>query len=159
MLSNEQIMGKILRDAGHLVRLVVVLLAGVLLFLILRNALVPPGFGQYGHYRPGALEDNRNRPVKFAGQTACAMCHDEVVQLRKTGKHAGVSCEACHGPQFQHTEDPTAHKPPRPQVAALCVRCHEADAAKPKRFPQVVSKEHSGGEPCGTCHKPHNPKP
>jgi protein-arginine kinase activator protein McsA len=39
----------------------------------------------------------------------------------------------------------------------LCVRCHEANIAKPKGFPQVVSAEHSTGVSCDTCHQPHSP--
>jgi uncharacterized CHY-type Zn-finger protein len=159
MLLAKTAMRKILKDAGHLVRLAAVLVVGVIVFLVLRQVLVPPSFGQYGHYRPGALEDNRNRPVKYAGHASCELCHDAVVAVKKTGKHANIACEACHGPLAQHAEDPIANKPRLPEVAALCVRCHEADAAKPKAFPQVISKEHSGGEPCGTCHKPHSPKP
>jgi hypothetical protein len=42
-------------------------------------------------------------------------------------------------------------------AAVLCVRCHEANSAKPKTFPQVASAEHSAGLPCDTCHQPHSP--
>jgi hypothetical protein len=44
-----------------------------------------------------------------------------------------------------------------PDVANLCRRCHEKDAAKPAGFPQVVTAEHSGGALCTACHLPHNP--
>lgn len=159
VLSLQLAMRKIFKDIEHLMRLVVVLAAGVLVFLVARRVLVPPGFGQYGHYRPGALDDNRVRPVKFAGRTACELCHEDIVTTKKAGKHVIVGCEACHGPLAQHTEDPTANKPKRPNAATLCVRCHEADPAKPKAFPQVASKEHSGGEICSSCHNPHKPKP
>jgi hypothetical protein len=40
----------------------------------------------------------------------------------------------------------------------LCARCHEANSAKPKSFPQVATAEHSAGLACQTCHKPHSPK-
>ena len=40
---------------------------------------------------------------------------------------------------------------------ALCRRCHEKDAAKPKGFPQVETVAHSQGMPCNTCHQPHSP--
>ena len=43
------------------------------------------------------------------------------------------------------------------ESAVLCVRCHEANSAKPKTFPQVASAEHSSGMPCDTCHQPHSP--
>jgi cytochrome c553 len=69
-----------------------------------------------------------------------------------------VACETCHGPLAKHADDPSAVAPKLPAVAALCVRCHEKDTAKPKTFPQVVSTEHSGGMACNECHKPHNPQ-
>jgi hypothetical protein len=32
----------------------------------MRAALVPDGFGKYGHYRAGAIVDARSRPLKYA---------------------------------------------------------------------------------------------
>jgi hypothetical protein len=148
-----------LRDSAHLIRPAVVLVIGLGLFLIARAAIVPKGFGKYGHYRPGALETIRSKPISYAGQDACVMCHDDQAKARAAGRHAHVSCEACHGPQAQHAQadDPAAHKPKLPDVANLCRRCHEKDSAKPAAFPQVVTAEHSGGALCNTCHQPHNP--
>ena len=147
-----------MRDAGHLVRLVAVLVVGLALFFVVRGMVVPAGFGKYGHYRPGALDDNRARLVAYAGQSDCEACHDEVVVSRKGSRHQKIACEACHGPLARHADKPSEFKPQLPVVTPLCQRCHEADAAKPKWFPQVVTKEHSGGEACNTCHKPHSPK-
>jgi len=95
--------------------------------------------------------------LTFAGQAQCVECHDEEAKLRAAGKHARVACEACHGPQAAHAGDFVNVKPQLPDVAKLCARCHEQDAAKPKTFPQVVTAEHSGGVVCNTCHQPHNP--
>jgi len=111
--------------------------AGILVFLLARSIFVPRTFGQYGHYRGAALAEIAAKPVMFAGHGAC---------------------EACHGPLAKHADDPTALQPPKMDVAVLCVRCHEANKAKPATFPQVVSAEHSGGVPCDTCHKPHSPR-
>ena len=153
-------MQKFIRDSGHLIRPALVLLAGLGLFMVIRGAVVPTGFGQYGHYRPGALAAIRQHPVAYAGQGACVECHDEEGKTRASGKHAHVACETCHGPLAKHAraDDPTANLPKLPTVATLCVRCHEKDTAKPKTFPQVVSVEHSGGAACNECHKPHNPQ-
>jgi len=145
------------RDAGHLVRPAAVLLAGLAVFLVIRNAVVPKAFGQYGHYRPAALGLIRQRRLTFAGQDTCVLCHDEEAKTRAAGRHAHVSCEACHGPQAKHADDPMATKPALPDVAVLCARCHEKDAAKPKSFPQVATADHSGGMLCNSCHQPHNP--
>ncbi len=145
------------RDSGHLIRPAVVLLAGVGVFLMIRAAVVPKGFGQYGHYRPAALTLARSKPLSFAGQDMCLLCHEDQGKARAAGRHAHVACEACHGPLADHANDPAAHKPVLPEVANLCRRCHEKDSAKPKGFPQVVTVEHSGGMLCNGCHQPHNP--
>ena len=133
------------------------ILAALGLFAVVRMAVIPKAFGQYGHYRPGALDLVRQRPIAYAGQQECVLCHDEEAKTRASGRHAHVSCETCHGPLAKHAGDPAANVPKLPQVAGLCVRCHEKDTAKPRAFPQVVSVEHSGGMACNDCHKPHNP--
>jgi len=151
-------MRNFLKDSEHLVRMALALLAGLLIFLAIRQAVVPKSFGKYGHYRAAALDDIRARPVSFAGKAVCESCHDDVMKIKSEGKHAGVACEACHGPTAAHTEDPVANQAMKPNPATLCVRCHEAEPAKPKTFPQVVSKDHAGDVSCGECHKPHSPQ-
>jgi ABC-type nickel/cobalt efflux system permease component RcnA len=148
---------RLFTDSGHLVRPAVVLLAALGIFLIVRAIIIPKAFGQYGHYRPAALLEARQRPISYAGQDQCVMCHDDQAKTRAAGKHAHVACEACHGPLAGHANDPAAHVPKLPDVANLCRRCHEKDAAKPEAFPQVVTAEHSGGMLCNSCHQPHNP--
>lgn len=146
------------RHASHLVRLAAAVAAGFVVFLIIQRFLVPPTFGRYGHYRAASVEEVAARPVHFAGQDACLECHTDEAQARASGRHAHVSCEACHGAQAAHVEDASASKPQLPAVVPLCSRCHEADAAKPRTFPQVKTAEHSGGAACDSCHQPHNPK-
>jgi hypothetical protein len=148
---------KFLKESEHLVRLALVAAILVVVFLAIRKAVVPAGFGKYGHYRAPALDDIRARPISFAGHDACESCHDEQAKAKALGKHAQVACEACHGPLAAHADDPFANKAAKPDPATLCVRCHEADSAKPKSFPQVVSRDHAAGESCGTCHNPHSP--
>lgn len=151
-------MRQILKESGHLVRMVGVLAACLILFLVIRAAIVPQGFGRLGHYRPGALDDIAARPISFAGHATCEVCHDEQAKIKNAGKHAGLACETCHGPASAHTEDPTSHAVLKPDPKVLCVRCHEADPARPHAFPQVVSKEHAGEASCAECHKPHSPQ-
>ena len=145
------------KDAGHVFRLVAVFAVGVMVFVGVRAFLVPKSFGQYGHYRGDALADIAARPVAFAGHQACEDCHADVLEKKKSGRHAHVNCEACHGPLAKHVDDPGSVQPPKLDTAVLCVRCHEANTAKPKGFPQVASAEHSTGLPCDTCHQPHSP--
>lgn len=146
-----------MKDVVHLVRLAALFAVGIIVFLVARQMIIPAGFGKYGHFRPGALDDVRAKPISFAGHETCEACHDDVHTQLAGGKHAHLACEACHGPQAIHAEDPAKVKPVLPNTTQLCPVCHEASAAKPKWFPQVISKDHSGGEPCKTCHQPHSP--
>ena len=151
-------MRRIFEGSEHLLRLACVAVVVVLAFLAIRHALVPPEFGKYGHYRPGSLDEIAALTPVFAGREACAACHDDIVTAKSKGPHANVGCEACHGPLGRHAQDFTSQKPVLPDTAKLCVICHEADSAKPKTFPQVVSREHAGDTACGACHNPHQPR-
>jgi cytochrome c553 len=147
-----------MKEAAHLIRVAVILIAGVGVFAVARQSIVPTGFGQYGHFRAAALSDNRSKPQVYAGRATCALCHEEVANVLKASRHAAIGCEACHGPQFRHSDDPSAQKPVLPDTLTLCARCHEKNLARPKFVPQVDVREHSGGEPCKACHQPHSPK-
>jgi len=144
-------------DAEHLFRLVAVFAAGIVIFLALRGSLVPRSFGQYGPYRGDALGEIASRPISYAGYQVCETCHSDVSELKHTGKHAHVNCEACHGPLAKHADDPASVVPVKPDPAKLCVRCHEANQAKPRSFPQIVAAEHAGDVNCRQCHRPHHP--
>lgn len=151
-------MKEFFRSTEHLLRVLLLLVLGVVGFLLVRREVIPAEFGKYGHFRPAALDDIRARPVKFAGHEVCEACHSDEAEAKAKGKHASVSCEACHGPLARHAADPASLVPQLPDTAVLCARCHEANHAKPTSFPQVVTAEHSNGLPCNTCHKPHSPK-
>lgn len=150
-------MRELFRDSEHLVRLLLLFAAGTLLFLVVRALLVPDGFGEYGHFRSGAIADTAARPPAFAGRAACAECHDEVVVEKAKGAHAGIGCESCHGALGEHAADPDARTPELPAVETLCVRCHEANLARPASFPQVDIAAHAEGASCAECHEPHRP--
>ena len=145
-----------MKDAEHLLRIAAVLVVGIVGFLVVRAFLVPHSFGEYGHYRGDAIAEIAALPIVHAGHQTCESCHTDIFDEKIKGKHAGVACEACHGPQAKHTED-LSIVPLKPDPAVLCAQCHEASAAKPKWFPQVDTKEHSGGLVCNTCHHPHSP--
>lgn len=148
---------KVLKDAEHLVRLAAAFAIVLVGFLLVRAHFVPKSFGQYGHYRGDALAELSSKPISFAGHQSCEECHADVLEVKRAGKHAGVNCEACHGPLATHAADPASVVPQLPDTAVLCARCHEENIAKPKSFPQVASKEHSGGVLCKSCHVPHSP--
>jgi len=142
---------------GHLVRMAALFGVGITGFFVLQALFVPKDFGVYGHYRAGALDDNRARPMAFAGRAACVECHSDVPDAAKGGRHEAIRCEACHGPLAGHAADPTEKKAVRPDPRVLCARCHAANVARPARFPQVDIAEHAGQEACTTCHTAHNP--
>ena len=144
------------RDTEHLVRFALLFVVAMVVFLVLRHAVVPKSFGQYGHYRGAALAEIAAKPIHYAGHEACETCHADVLQTKSGGKHAGVNCEACHGPLASHAADPSV-QPAKLDAAVLCARCHTASAAKPRTFAQVDPEQHSAGVPCDTCHKPHSP--
>ena len=146
------------RNGEHLLRVAVLMALGLVVFLVVRHFIVPRDFGRYGHFRAGALDDIRAHPIKFAGREACEACHSDVAEVKSKGVHAKLGCEGCHGPLARHAEDPTSVVPKLPDTAVLCVRCHEANSARPKNFPQIVAADHANGLPCNTCHKPHSPK-
>ncbi len=146
------------KDVEHYIRAAILFGIGLTVFLVARELLIPKNFGEYGHYRPGALADNQARPVSFAGRVACEECHSEVVEERNGSRHDRVNCEACHGALAAHAEDPTSVKPSLPDVGALCRTCHERLVGRPVNFPQVDVKDHSGDEACASCHRPHHPE-
>jgi hypothetical protein len=150
-------MQKFFKDKMHLVRLAGLFAAGLLLFVLARAIFVPKGFGLYGHYRAGALADNRSRPVSFAGRAVCGECHTDKKEELASGKHAGIGCEACHGALARHADNPGEMKPEKPEPKTLCVKCHLANVAKPGKFPQIDPKTHFDGGDCHGCHASHAP--
>lgn len=142
----------------HLVRLTALFAAGVFVFIGLQMALVPKGFGALGHFRASAPAEVAALPIRHAGRAACADCHGQEAEFLKSGKHANLGCEACHGPLAKHaTEDPSAQKPAKVGEARLCLGCHVTNVAKPEGFPQVDSRTHGEGASCVACHGPHAP--
>jgi cytochrome c554/c'-like protein len=157
-VAAEVAVARIFGHREHLVRVAGLFLAGIVVFVALQALLIPEGFGRYGHYRAGALDDARARPIAYAGRAACLECHADAADAAKGSGHSAVHCEACHGPLAAHAGDPTAHAAKRPDPAVLCVRCHQQNVARPEGFPQKDRAEHAGDEPCTTCHVAHHPR-
>jgi len=144
-------------DYEHVLRMAAVFVVAIICFLGWRSWMVPKDFGQYGHFRGGAIADAAKRTPGFAGQASCIGCHDDVQKVRLTGRHAAIGCEACHGPLGKHARGETDVAPVRPSTRAVCLTCHTAKEGLPKSFPRIVVKEHSEAGPCTECHKPHAP--
>lgn len=146
------------KDFEHLVRLAAIFVVGLLVFAVARAELVPKDFGKYGHYRAGAIDDVRKRPISYAGRNTCTECHSDVVDTAAPSKHKKIPCETCHGPSAKHVDDQEV-TPPKLDPN-FCVRCHAANTGKPAGHPTVDLKDHSEPtETCVSCHKPHDPRP
>lgn len=116
--------------AQHVFRMAALFILGIAAFLVARAYFVPHDFGVFGHYRASALDLNRDRPLKHAGQAACAECHTDIVEKRAGQRHQHVACEGCHA----------------------------KDATRPATQPQVQAQEHAGDASCVSCHDPHAPR-
>lgn len=137
-----------------LIILTIIILA---VFFTARTMFVPESFGKYGHYRADATDDNAAKEISYAGYTVCYDCHDEIYDEKMSSFHRGVSCEVCHGPAFNHTQEPDEYTPVAPRDRGLCPQCHGFNPARPSGFPQIIATQHNPGKPCMTCHNPHNP--
>ncbi len=131
---------------------------GIVVFLVARKAFVPEGFGELGHFRTGALADNRAQKPVHAGRAACAECHSDEPDRLKSGPHERVGCEACHGALGAHAAGESDVAPGKPDSGKLCLVCHAQSVSKPASWKQVDPKEHGDGSgTCGGCHDPHAP--
>ena len=146
------------KDFEHLIRLAALMAVGVVVFVIVRAALVPDDFGLLGHYRASALETNAAKTAAYGGQAACVECHSDVAETRTPAGHRAISCESCHGAAARHAEDPGAMTPSKSASRELCARCHAANTGKPSWYRTVNIQEHAGDDTCTSCHAPHDPR-
>jgi len=131
----------------------------VLALALARLFLVPETFGRIGHYRAAAIDSIAARKIKYAGRRACALCHGEVVTNHAAHRHAGVSCEVCHGPAAAHVDAPAEVRLTAPKQRGYCPLCHGYDPSRPTGFPQIDPVAHNPLKPCVSCHNPHAPEP
>jgi hypothetical protein len=142
----------------QLTRLTLALAIFVSLFLILRYFLVPPTFGQFGHYRGDSLRDNADLGIHYAGEQACLECHQDVEDLKAQDVHAGIHCEICHGPGQKHVLSNEATDILKPSGRDFCGTCHQKNAARPaSAIVQIEQDSHNPDNICTECHNPHQP--
>jgi DmsE family decaheme c-type cytochrome len=107
---------------------------------------------------------------KYAGEEACAGCHDDIAKAFQKSAHAaiggaratkeweGQACEACHGPGAKHADstDPADIQNPnklRVQEAdAVCLKCHALDDM---HVNQAGAAHEKNGVSCVSCHSMH----
>jgi len=143
----------------HIKRLLITFAVVIGLFLIARQLLIPPTFGEAGHYRYAAIAENEAHPMKFMGMKSCAKCHDSIVDLKSTGLHDLLNCEICHGPGYKHniskdSSDIAIHT----NIRQFCGNCHAKNPARSSDWvAQVDITDHHIGKKCTKCHNPHEP--
>jgi hypothetical protein len=167
----------------YIKRLLLTFAVVISLFLVARYILIPKSFGEYGHYRGLALEENADRPMHYGGTASCAKCHQDIISEKNAGHHAGLACEGCHGPAYKHgVFADSTRKNPLPDSLKLerntsrefCAGCHEFDMARlkvkfdtvnysaikmieEKKHNRVLDKETKQPLRCIECHNPHDP--
>lgn len=153
----------------HVVRIALILAGAVAVGVFVRPHLLPEDFGKYGHYRPGALEDEANRTAKFMTAESCLECHSLIRQLHVDSTHKTVSCEICHGAHASHVKDDQVVAAMRvvrgEDIRPLCIRCHNKliQAREPKSIKLVALPDHlekrkvQTDHICNQCHHVHAP--
>jgi hypothetical protein len=142
----------------HLKRLLLTGVVIVSLFLLLKNALTPESFGQYGHYRGNSMAEIAALPIHYVGNKSCEQCHDTIVTMKNEGYHSDLSCEGCHGAAYKHIKNPEKEKLIKPNSREFCGKCHSINPARPeKAITQQNIKDHHPEDLCSKCHNPHQP--
>ncbi|MCF7733019.1 MAG: DUF1146 domain-containing protein [Akkermansiaceae bacterium] len=136
-------------------RLLLLIFAIVISYLVARTILTPASFREHGFYRGDALIERADLDTTLAGKVACGERFPEALAALEKGGHKTLSCEGCHGPMNLKALAAQDAKPPKPPEG-FCLRCHEANATRPEAFKQIVVKDHYEGK-CLECHLPHEP--
>lgn len=134
-----------------------VLAVFICLFLVARHLLIPDSFGKYGHYRANSMDEIAILPAHHIGKEACTDCHDTEAAKLSSDLHKGLSCEVCHGPGYQHMDDPEKYKLNKPGTREFCGKCHDLNPARRTEvIHQIDIKTHNiERADCIDCHNPH----
>ena len=140
----------------HIVRLIILLVAGLALGLIAKWYFTDESFYRYGHYRADSVPELAAQDPVFQTPRYCESCHSERYAQWSANNHKTVTCETCHGAAKGH---PQSGKLPIPaDTRKLCTLCHERMAERPRTQPQIEVAQHAGAQQCVVCHNPHAPK-
>jgi len=90
---------------SHVFRILLILIIVGVVGVAVRAMVLPKSFGEYGHYRGTAIEDEMNRPIRNGTNASCLACHPYIREMHMEGVHKTVSCEFCHGPVADHVKD------------------------------------------------------
>jgi cytochrome c553 len=140
----------------HILRLILLIAAGVALGAIAKQFLTATSFYEFGHYRGDSVMQIAAQAPVFQGARYCQACHGERHAQWSANSHKTVTCEVCHGAAEGHPQN--AKLPIPADTRKLCTLCHERLAERPRTQPQVNLAQHSAGQQCAVCHNPHSPK-
>lgn len=149
---------------NHVWRPLFIVLAIVIGILALRTLLVPSDFGahergyMYGWHRKSNEAEWKKYPVKYKTSATCRECHQDKCDDIKDSPHGSISCENCHGPRYNHPEDPVGLNIDRSR--ALCIRCHAYLPYKESGRGKILGidpEKHHPRTECIMCHYPHDP--
>jgi hypothetical protein len=163
-------------------RLLIAFAVFITLFLIVQQILKPVSFGELGHYRAKAIDENAAPALQYAGNLNCSGCHDSLRVMKAEGLHTLLTCEVCHGPglkharyagMFQNVPLPDSLVLEKPVERKDCAVCHQTNAARTKVLFDTVdnslvrqvntlehnlmSKKTKMERKCVQCHNPHQP--
>jgi cytochrome subunit of sulfide dehydrogenase len=157
---------------NHLYRLALLLIAAIAAFVWIKDWFVPAGWDEQKWFRSGVLEELKQQPLVFSGNRTCTEgCHGKTRKDHRAigytlaaGVHMNLGCESCHGPLYQTGHDKLA--PAQiPRDSGLCLRCHDAVAARPRTVGlfsdslmahQALDVKRNSN--CIQCHDPHAPR-
>ena len=119
--------------------------------------------------RPNDLPENNqlqatNDSVKVSGKSNveavwCKKCHTKIDSVKRTGMHAELACQFCHGEADKHTRNPQRFVLTVNSSKSFCLNCHDfSNVAASKPEHQIDSLKHNpNSAQCITCHNPHSP--
>ncbi len=142
-------------------------LAGSALVIVLAVAAValalavPWVYGEYGYHPAENARSWAALTPSYTDAVLCQPCHEAEYAPWNGERHAGVTCESCHGPLAEHAataprEAPAGSLGLQMPDAGMCAVCHERSPAKPTAFAQVDLAEHNPGGACLGCHDSHS---
>ncbi len=150
---------------NHVWRPLYIAITLVLIGVVVRFFIVPADFGvhergyMYGWHRKSNELEWASLPVKYRTEKVCIDCHRDKYADIKDSPHANISCENCHGPNYDHPKNPKALEINRSR--SLCLRCHAKLLYKGTlrgSMKGVNPESHYPQAECMMCHYPHNPK-
>ncbi|RMG71710.1 MAG: cytochrome C [Nitrospirae bacterium] len=149
---------------NHVYRPLYLIIAVIAIILLARFAIVPKDFGiyergfMYGFHRKSNEKEWEAFKVKFRTRKYCKDCHPDKYESIMKSKHHIIQCENCHGPAFDHPENPPKLEINRERK--LCLRCHTKlpyPTSQRGKLKGINPEAHNPEMECVMCHNPHKP--